>query len=366
MFNFFGRKPFGLDISDYSIEMISLSGSPESPRLLSMGRVTLAAGIVEDGVVLNKEKLKERLLILVEKPEFGKLKTRQIIFSLPESKSFIHILPTPQVVLGRKERQEVESQIERIFPYPLSDLYFDYKIRQGAAFAEILAVAAPKKVVDDYLEVFRSCRLLPIALEIESESLTRSLVNEADKPFLIADIGARTTNFSVFDENGLRLSISLPVAGNRLTHILAEKLKVSWLQAENLKREVGLNPDLEKGKIFLILQKEIQKIISEIKKIDDYFQEKTKKEIKKIVLAGGSANLPRLADYLSENLEKPAIVIDPWININIDILRGKEYLKKALLVDPVLYSSAIGSALRGLFDQPEAAGLNLLPKSREK
>ena len=51
MFNFFQKKAFGLDISDYSIEIISLGGSIERPKLLAMGRTILEPGIVENGKI---------------------------------------------------------------------------------------------------------------------------------------------------------------------------------------------------------------------------------------------------------------------------------------------------------------------------
>jgi len=57
MFILFRKPALGIDISDYSIEVISLEGSMENPRLLAMGRTVLEPGIFEDGKILNKEKL---------------------------------------------------------------------------------------------------------------------------------------------------------------------------------------------------------------------------------------------------------------------------------------------------------------------
>jgi len=365
MFNLLEKKSVGLDISDYSIEVVSLGGSIKNPRLLSLGRITLEEGIVENGKILNKEKLEKHLKGLIKNPKFGELKTRKIIFSLPESRSFIQIFKIPSDLKKEGEEEEIKSQIAQTIPYPLEALYFDYKIKEGINFKEILLGAVPKKIVNDYLEIFKSCQLQSVILEIESESLARSLIDKKQKPVLIADIGARTTNFSVFDENGLRLSVSTPIAGNKFTRVLAEKLKISKEEAENLKIKIGLNAKLKKGRIFLILQKEIYNIIKEINKVFNYFQKKEQKEITKIILIGGSANLPCLKDYLSQNLEKEVVIGDPWVKINIDILRKKEYFKKALEISPILYSTVIGSALRGLIKKPEEAGLNLLPKGRK-
>jgi len=112
--------------------------------------------------------------------------------------------------------------------------------------------------------------------------------------------------------------------------------------------------------VFLILQKEIQGIIGEIKKMDDYFQKKTGKKIEKVILGGGGATLPHFAEYLSENLEIPVSIGDPWEKINIDILKKKKYFEQALKINPFLYSQAIAAAFRGLRREPGAADINLI------
>jgi len=185
--------------------------------------------------------------------------------------------------------------------------------------------------------------------------LGRSLIGD-EKTVLILDIGSEFTNFILFDKKRLRLSISNPIASNSFTKAISEKLKISFEEAENLKKGIGLNPKRKDARIFLILQKEIQKLIAQIREIEDYFLEK----IEKIILTGGSATLPFLKEYLAENLEKEVSIGDPWVKINIDILRKKEYFKEALKINPYLYSVAIGSALRGLERNPERSGINLL------
>lgn len=359
MFKFFKKPAFGLDISDYSIEVISLKGTIETPRLLSMGRTVLEPGIVEDGKILNKKKLEGALQTLVEKPKFGKIKTRKLIFALPESKSFIHIADLPEDLKGKEESEYIKFQAAQFFPFPLQDLYLDYKTRKRDNLKEVVLAASPRNIVNEYLEVFKSLRLQPICLEIESISLGRSLV-DTKQPVLVVDIGARTTNFSLFVEGELRASFVYGIAGNQFTKTLAENLGIAIDEAETLKKEAGLNPKLKEGKIFLVLQKEIQKIIWEIRKIEEYSQEKEDNEIQKIILAGGSALLPHLPEYFTQNLEKPVAIGDPWVKINIDVLKKKKYLEKALEISPILYANCIGSASRALLKKPKTTGINLI------
>ena len=355
MFNLL-QKPFGLDISDYSIEIVSLGGSIKEPRLLAMAGATLEPGIIENSEIFDKEKLKNSLENLLKNPDFGRIKTKKLIFSIPESRTFIHIFELPQGLNKQKEREFIKSQAEKTFPYPLKELCFDFRI----SGKEVLLAAVPRNIINGFLEVFKRCNLQPLALDIESESLASALIEKRDAPVLIVDIGTRTSNFSVFNKKGLRISISFEVAGNSFTQALSEKLKISLKEAEILKRKVGLNPKPKQGKVLLILQKEIQTIIQQTKEIEDYFRKKENKKIEKIILAGGSAILPKLPEYLSDNLEKEVTIGDPWSKINIDILKKKEHFKKALQLNPVLYSTVIGSALRGLAKNPQKAGINLL------
>lgn len=359
MLNFFKKPGLGLDVSDYSIKIISLGGSPDNSRLLAMGRIVLEPGVVQDGKILNKEILKKALSRLIESPKFGKIKTGKFIFSLPESKSFVLNFKLPGDLKEKEQTDFIKSEACQIIPFSPEELYSDFKILKIGDLKEALLVAAPKNVVNDYLEVFKILKFCPLAIDIESFALARALIYDRE-PKLIIDIGARTTNFSIFDEKELRFSYTIDIAGNTFTKSLAEGFKILLSEAESFKKEAGLNPEIKKGKSFFILQKEIQAIVLEIRNINKYFQSKANKEIKQIILAGGSALLPFLPEYLNGNLNKPVVVGDPWLKINIDILKKKEYFKEALEINPILYAGCVGSALRGLAKDPKRAGINLL------
>lgn len=362
---FFKTPPFGIDISDHSVELISLKGSFYNPRLFAMGRRVLKPGIVENAKILNKGAFKKILLDLIKSPEFGKIKTNKFIFSLPESKTFTLIFKIPKGLTKKKELDFIKSKVDQNLPFKAEDLYLDFRRnpcpKQNYCAGAFL-VAATKEIVNDYLELFKSLGLYPIVMETESESFGRSLIQGLDEVVLIVDIGARTTNFSIFDAKKLRFSSTFEVAGNKFTQSLVDGLGISLDEAERFKKRNGLNPKVKKGRAFLILQKEIQAIVLEIRNTEKYFQKKENKEIKKIILAGGSAMLPLLPKYLEENLEKQVVVGEPWTRININILRKEEYIKKALNVNPILYAVCIGSALRGLMKNSKQAGINLIKK----
>lgn len=330
----------------------------ESPKIGVVGRTVLEGGTIENGRILNKEKLKNSIQELIKNPVFGKIKTKKIIFSIPESKNLFCSFQLPEDLKKDKELEFIKREAEQTFPYPLEDLYLDFKINNG----EVFLFAVPRKIADEFLEVFKDCKLKPVIFEPEPESLFRSLIKAKKEPILIVDIGARSTDFSVFNKGFLKISISTETAGSRFTQSISESLKVSFKEAEELKEEFGLSPEKNQGKIFLILQKEAREIIDEIKKIEDYFKNKEGEGFEKIILTGGSSLLPYFSEYLIENLQKSVVIGNPLGNININDLPNRETFK----IKSVIYSAVIGSALRGLAKCPEKSGINLIKEIKNK
>lgn len=349
MFNPFKKLAFGLDISDYSIEALELERKFKRVYLGAYGRVILEKGIVENGKILDKEKLKEKIKELLDSTIPRKIRSNRVITSLPESKTFIHYFP---------DHQNIEEQALRTIPWEPEEIYFDY--RDG------LYAAAPKNIVNEYLEVLKSAGLKLLVLDIESGSLARAFDREMSEKggILIADIGARTTNLTIVDKTSIKLSAIVPIAGNHFTQAISEKLNIPFEEAEEIKKHCGLDPEKREGKIMLILQGILRDILDDIKKAINFYEERGGRKIKKILLCGGSSFLPKLDSYIASNLGIETKIPDPWEGIDVEILFKKPEFRKIIetKLHPVYFANVIGLAKRGLEKNPEKTGINLLPK----
>lgn len=325
MFNFLKKSTFGLDISDRSIRTLQL----KKGEILGFGKKALNQGIVEDGSILNKEKLIEKIKQVIYK---ANIKSKKVVLSLPESKVFIHAFPVALSAFHlkelKREKENIKKQADQMIPWKPDEIYFD--------IFDNLYAAAPKGIVNDYLEVLKGANLEPIVFEIESLALARAI---KAKNCLVADIGVRTTNLSIFDKKGqIKISVSIARAGDQFTKAISKKLNVSLSQAEKLKIDCGLDKTKKQGRIMLVLQKELQPIIKETKKIINLYG----KSIDEILLNGGSSQMPEIADYFSSNLSlETNIAISP--------------IAKQLKGKSVFFNTVIGLALR----KPKI-GINLL------
>jgi len=360
MFNFFKKFPLGLDISDFSIEALELERKLGKLYLGAYSRVILEKGIIEDGKILNKEKIKEKFSELLNSAQPRSFRTKKVILSLPESKTFFDIFELPANLQGQQLHKAAEKEAEKTIPLLPQELYFDLKlISEKKDIKEVLYVGILKEIVDSYLEILREVDLIPLALDIESASLSRTFKSEkvADGGMLIIDIGARTTVLSLFDKDAIRLSSIVPTAGNHFTKEIAGKLNVSLKEAEELKKKCGLDDEKGGGRVMFILQDVLNDILDEAKNFIRFYEQKEKRGVKKVVLCGGSSLIPKIVSYFSSNLGietkigNPSLICPDLDNIKIE--SGK--------VHPVLFSNVVGLALRGLEKDPESSGINLIP-----
>jgi len=370
---FFQRKiyPAGLDISDYSIEILQLNSRKE---VLAFHRTTLQKGIIVDGIIIKKKeltaKLKNVLQAFRKSSKFPKQLTNEVILSMPESRTLIHVFDMDKSVSKKDLSAAVDQEANGIIPMAKKQIYSDYQAiknieNQGYS---VLYAAISKEIADEYLETVRLAGFSPQALDIESASLARALLtpNTAAKKInseanrIIMDIGARTTNISVFNQAGnLCLSVTIPIAGIHFTKSISADLNISEEEAEIQKCQSGLRKEGKTNNAYPTLDKIFGDIIIETKKIIDFYENKSGSVIEELVLAGGSSLLPELAPYLEEKLKKKIIPGDPLINIKtnkINIFKD----------NPILFANVIGLSLRGISQNPYESGINLLPKEARK
>lgn len=359
IFNIKLDKAFGIDISDGSIEILELKLFGGF-RVATYGRVTLEEGIVRNGEIIKAEILKRKIAEALSQARPQKISTNRVVVSLPESKVFIHHFELSSIderELKHSLIHLVEEEVKKLIPYDIDSIYYDWRLlpaplNEKGARKRILFVGAPKDIVDKYVTVMSELGLTLVALDIESMSLARTLLEKEDFSQMIVDIGLRTSNLSIFDQSGfLTLSVSIPIAGQEFTKAIAEKLGIPEEEAEKLKRTVGLelNGSLN---ILPILEPKLKKIVQEINEAIEYYKSSYFQPVKKIILAGGSALLPKLDEYLAEELNLEVSVGNPS-----KIVKWKKVLGKNTS-EAILFATVAGLAMRGV--SSKSYDINLL------
>ncbi|MFH1423361.1 MAG: type IV pilus assembly protein PilM [Candidatus Nealsonbacteria bacterium] len=342
-------KAFGLDISDSSLKIVQLKKNGQFFRLASFGETKINPGIVEQGDIKNEKALSENIRKAVKEVCGEKIRTKHVVISLPEEKAFLQVIHLP-LMKEEEVQKAVYFEAENYIPLPIEKVYLDSQIISCDTKANklnVLIAAMPKIVVDLYINVLREAALEPVALEIESMSISRALIkdNTDSQALVLVDLGENRTSFSIFLEQSLRFTTTSQISAKNFSETIAQDLKISFKEAEILKIKNGISDNKSGKKNAEALSSTLKDFVNLSEKYINYCQTKYNQKTTKVLLCGGGANLKGLADFLGRQLKTPVELGDPWINITSSQSKKASPLPYE---ESLRYTTALGLALRGV------------------
>ncbi|QQG51043.1 MAG: pilus assembly protein PilM [Candidatus Saccharibacteria bacterium] len=312
---FYNDKPIiGLDISQTGIKVMAVD--PKKWLVTGYGSVDLDPAKVQKSLESGDQYLAENIRALIGEKLVGQLPSDQVALGIPTSRTFSRtftIPPKNEATLA----DAVEIEVDQYIPIPMGSLYVDYEIieRTNDQLTAIMS-AVPKVLVDSCVEAVKSAGLQPIMIEPGINSVARVLqsTEEGHLPTLIVDIGPASTDIAVLDGGAIRVSGGLGIGGNTFTLDIAKKLGVALENAHQLKVLNGLSAGPRQAKITTALQPSLQRIVTEIRKVIRYYNERLRddRKLEQVIVVGGGSNVPGIGDYFTNELVMPARVASPW------------------------------------------------------
>ncbi|HDQ22545.1 MAG TPA: hypothetical protein ENN28_01070 [Candidatus Uhrbacteria bacterium] len=342
---FNGKFPMvALDLAETSLELIQLAPKPGKPKIAFAYRQELKPGLIKNCQIIDSAGLAG---ILKEIWQANKLKNKNCLLSLPDK-----IVYFANLKIADKTgdlQAAIMAKAGEILPLDLSDYFFDYRlVETGKNSQEFFFIAAEKKIIRQYFDLCQAAGLNLAVLDFESACLARSLLKDNKEPCFVLDLGGYSTDLFLVDCQGFRYQVNFAVGGSVLDKKIAETLQINLKQAEKIKKQKGAAA-IEDSVLFSIFEP----VFLEIQKIAADYENKNKQPVKKIILAGGTSLLKGLLKKLRQKFLSWQIELgDPAQKVD---LAGKLKSK-----DIILYSNAIGLALRGLDKDSLAQGINLL------
>ena len=344
----------GIDISDQSMKYIQFRGKDEL-EISFFGEIEIPAEIIIDGEIKKKEDLAKTLSAWFQK-EKKRLDSPFVVVGLPEEKSFLRLIQLPQT-----KREEVAGairrEIETNIPLPPEKLIYDYEIieplKNHLDHFDVVITAFPKDIVESYAEVLKIAGLQPIAMELESQAIIRSIIAKLreESAKIIVDIGRNRTSVIIFSGGAIIFTTTLSLGGHTFEENIAKNLKISMEKAIAIKKEFGLHKKEFGGQLFSALVPPVAALTDEIKRAMEYYRTHPAHIhgghpiINTILLTGGDANLLGISTYLASNLKIPVYLANPFAAIEKRLRHSIPPIEKN---QSLAFSAAIGLALRDL------------------
>lgn len=342
---FYRDKPiFGLDIGFNSIKVMQVDVANKQQLVRGYGVARFDSSAVHDGEIVKPETIAKAAFELFDKHLVGSINTRRVAVGIPAARTF-----NRNVILPKLRSQEINdalrTEAEQYIPLPVDELYMDYDlIHQGAEDNEYLAVAVPKRIVDSYLTLLRLMDLEPVVMETSISAASRlfNYSGQNDIPTVLIDFGSVSSDITIYDKT-LVVTGTVPGGGDVFTELIAKALDVNTQEALIIKTKYGLSMSKKQKEIIEGLTPVLDQLIKEIRRMVRYYEERgqddAERKIGQIVTIGGGANMPGLAEYLTNTLRMPVRMSDPWQHLKSDGLQLPNSIERTV------YATVAGLAL---------------------
>ena len=335
---------FGLDIGNHSVKLAQVKFvSKDSAELVKISKLSAELNVIKSE---DLSPLAEKIKQLVTT---AKISSKKVVIALPESLVFSRLIVTPDIEETKME-QMLFFEAKQYLPLPPEEVQMEWipinKFESnGQKMQQVLLVAAPKKIIQKYIDLMKLAGLEILAIETESVATSRAYTfnRSFQEGVLILDFGGTNTDISVVKNKSVIFSQSIGTGSDVLTKAIATEFSLDDMQAEEYKKTYGLLKDQAQGKIYNALNPVMNIIVTEINKTLNYFREHLRENTpKELFIVGDGANLPGLPEYLTERLKIPAQVQDPVNNLILN-----ENIKAEVAQIPTVgFTVAIGLALK--------------------
>jgi type IV pilus assembly protein PilM len=348
----FGKKKSvaGLDIGSSSIKMVELDGKLNNLNLVSLGYENLPADTIIDGQIMELNVVSDVIQSVCMNHQVN---ATNVVTGVSG-----HSVILKNIVLPPMSKEELEESIdwhaEEHIPYDLADVSLDYQITaESPESTNVLIAACKKERIDNIKQAIQLAGKSPVVIDVDTFALQNCYevnYNPTDDDVVtLLNIGAATMNVNIVKGTRSLFTRDITVGGSQFTDVLQRSLGLNFQQAEAVKRGVMDAVDgLEEKSIEPLMNNVTEIVAMEIQKTFDFYRATTEDNdtvVQKILISGGGSKLVGLAEELSERLELPVEVLNPFRNIKVDPKKfDPDYLNEIVPEMAV----AVGLAVRGV------------------
>ncbi|MCP5546594.1 MAG: type IV pilus assembly protein PilM [Akkermansiaceae bacterium] len=324
-------KNGGLVLKSYDSESISADPTMDAARV-SQTRVAIAD--------------------LTQRLKVGKTKARYAISGQAVFTRFVKLPPLQEDNIEQLVTYEAQQHV----PFPLDEVVWDYELIPSGDDKEVVIVAIKGDALDEINSAVNDSGLGTAEVDVAPMALYnafRATYGQPDEPILLIDIGAKTSNL-LYIEGQRFFTRSVAIGGAAVTAAIAKEYGVSFLEAEHQKVDNGLvalggghteQLDEAVAALAMVIRNALSRLPAEIARTTNYYRSQHGGSApRRVLLAGGGANLPYTLEFFQEKLNLPVEYFNPVRNVAI----GKGVDPAVIQRDGHTMGELVGLGLRGV------------------
>lgn len=352
---FFDRKAtsaLGIDISTSAIKMLELRKQGKGYRVESYAAVPLSDDVVVDHQLKDIEAVGIAIAKAVER---SRSKTKQAAVALAGSQVISKTLTMPAGLSDDELEQQIAIEADHYIPFPLDEVNFDFEVlgpvdgEEGQV--EVLLVASRTEQVEQRIAALEVGGLTPHVVDVEpfvmenaAQLLRHQMPSDGEGATVaLFDVGATTASATILHDLKAVYTREQVFGGRQLTDEIMDRYGLTFAEAGLAKKTGEGLPD---GYEQEVIQPFIADLVQVVNRALQLFYSSTPRygKVDKVILAGGVATMPRVAEMVQEHLDVPCEVANPFQDMQVSTHANPNALERDM---PALMIAA-GLAMRGL------------------
>ncbi len=311
----------GIDIGSSAVKVVGLEKSNGKLLLKAIGREVLPEDTIVDGAIMSKLPLAESLnKIFTEQ----RIRNSRIATSISGHSVIVKKVALPMLSSAELE-ESIQWEAEQYIPFDLAEVNVDYQVLREVPDEqklEVILVAAKKEKIADYCSVVSMTGKTPSVVDIDAFALLNAYeVNyepEEDSIVALLNIGASSMIMNIVRGTEFLFTRDIATGGEQYTEFLQRDLGIDRDEAEEYKQMIDVPFEME-DQVRSVLRSVSENMALEIEKTLEYFKTTTySKDIESLYICGGASKTEGLQEYLSETLQFPVEILDPFRKIEVN------------------------------------------------
>lgn len=295
------KQIVGLDIGFESIKVVCVEKSGKNRKVVGFNEIPLPEPIIESDHIKDKSKIAELIKKGFAASQPQAIKARFGVADIPEFLVFSKTIQLPKM-----EESELKAaalnQASQYIPVAISDVNIDSQVliaHPDEPVVDVLVVATPKALINEYLEMFKLVGLEMLAFETKALAAVRSIVAPTDTAgILILEIGTVTSRISIVDNRSIRFVSTINTGGDQIIRQLVSDVN-NRQEFLEVKYKTGLKIKNDSAEMI------VDKIVEDLVKAIRYHQNRDYKaaRIAEIRVCGSGALIPNICQTIQEKIK---------------------------------------------------------------
>ena len=326
MFGLFEKKQvplLGLDISSTSVKLLELSRQGDRYRVESYAVSALPPEAVVEKNITQEQAVSEVIRKVLQQ---SRTRLKHAAVAVAGSAVITKVIDMPVGLSDDQMEAQITDEADQYIPYPLHEVAIDFEVQgrspRNPEQVEVLLAACRRENVDARVSSLQLAGLQTGVVDIEAYAIERACelvypqlgLDRHGSTVAIVDIGATMTTLSVLHDGHTVYTREHMFGGRQLTDDIQRRYGLTLEEAGLAKKQGGLPEDYETEVLEPFRDAVVQQVT---RQLQFFFAGSQFNAVDHIVLAGGVASMPFLADLIRERLGTPASVANPFANMTV-------------------------------------------------